>query len=106
MVIILMSGTFIFCSDREQAALEIMQQAVATIAAELSAAFIMEKLPLAGCCNTHLLRCAHPSSLRRTAKYASFLIISRALHLNVFDQPVKNHFFNNLLVPAVVCVFQ
>jgi hypothetical protein len=30
-------------------------------------------------------------------KYASFLVISRALHLNVFDQPVKNHFFNNLL---------
>jgi hypothetical protein len=48
--------------------------------------------------NTHLQRCAHPSSLRRTLKYASFLLISRALHLNVFDQPVKNHFFNNLLV--------
>jgi hypothetical protein len=30
-------------------------------------------------------------------KYASFLVISRALHLNVFDQPVKNHLFNNLL---------
>jgi hypothetical protein len=29
-------------------------------------------------------------------KYASFLVISRALHLDVFDQPVKNHFFNNL----------
>jgi len=39
--------------------------------------------------NTHLLRCAHPSSLQRTAKYASFLVISRALHLNVFDQPEK-----------------
>jgi hypothetical protein len=47
--------------------------------------------------NTHLLRCAHPSSLRRTVKYASFLMISRALQLNVFDQPVKNYFFNNLL---------
>jgi len=47
--------------------------------------------------NTHLLRCAHPSSLRRTRKYASFLVISRALHLNIFDQPVKNHFFNNLI---------
>ena len=33
--------------------------------------------------NTHLLRCAHPSSLRRTVKYASFLMTSRALHLNV-----------------------
>jgi hypothetical protein len=38
--------------------------------------------------NTHLPRCAHPSSLRRTVKYASFLMISRALQLNVFDQPV------------------
>jgi hypothetical protein len=47
--------------------------------------------------NTHLLRCAHPSSLRRTVKYASFLMISRALQLNVFDQPVKKHFFNNLI---------
>jgi len=47
--------------------------------------------------NTHLLRCAHPSSLRRTKKYASFLLISRALHLDVFDQPLKNHFFNNRL---------
>jgi hypothetical protein len=36
-----------------------------------------------------LLRYAHPSSMRRTVKYASFLMISRALHLNVFDQPVK-----------------
>jgi hypothetical protein len=48
--------------------------------------------------NTHLLRCAHPSSLQRTAKYASFLMISRALHLNVFDQPGKNNFFDNLLL--------
>ncbi len=47
--------------------------------------------------NTHLLRCAHPSSLRRTRKYNSFLRISRALHLDVFDQPVKDYFFNNLL---------
>jgi len=30
--------------------------------------------------------------------YASFLLISRALHLNVFDQPGKNYFFNNLLM--------
>jgi hypothetical protein len=47
--------------------------------------------------NTHLLRCAHLSSLRRTVKYASFLMILRALQLNVFDQPVKKHFFNNLI---------
>jgi hypothetical protein len=33
-------------------------------------------------------------------KYASFLRISRALHLNVFDQPVKKQFFNNLLEGA------
>jgi hypothetical protein len=47
--------------------------------------------------NIHLPRCAHPSSLRRTVKYASFLMISRALHLHVFDQPVKKHLFNTLL---------
>ena len=34
-------------------------------------------------------------------KYASFLVISRALQLNVFDQPVKNHFFNNLIVTVL-----
>jgi len=39
---------------------------------------------------THLLRYAHPSSLQRTGTYASFLMISRALHLAVFDQPGKN----------------
>jgi len=47
--------------------------------------------------NTRLLRCAHPASLRRTVTYASCLVILRALHLNVFDQPEKYHFFNNLL---------
>ena len=31
-------------------------------------------------------------------QYAAFLVISRALHLNVFDQPVKNYFFINLKV--------
>jgi hypothetical protein len=29
--------------------------------------------------------------------YDSFLRISRALHLDVFDQPGKDYFFNNLL---------
>jgi hypothetical protein len=29
--------------------------------------------------------------------YASFLRISRALHLDVFEQPEENFFFNNLL---------
>jgi len=38
-------------------------------------------------------------------KYASFLVISRALHLNVFDQPVKNHFFNNLLLKCFRFLF-
>jgi len=31
--------------------------------------------------NAHRLRCPHPSSLRRTSKYASFLRIAGALHL-------------------------
>jgi len=48
--------------------------------------------------NTHLLRYAHPSSLQRTWMYASFLRISRALHLDVFEQPAKIYFFNNLLI--------
>ena len=47
--------------------------------------------------NTHLRRCAHHLSLRCTVKYASFLLISRALHLNVFEQPVKKYFFENRL---------
>jgi len=45
----------------------------------------------------HLLRFLHPSSLRRTSKYASLLRISGALHLDIFEQPEKNHFFSNLL---------
>jgi len=39
--------------------------------------------------NAHLLRFPHPSSLRRTSKYASFLRISEALHLGIFEQPEK-----------------
>jgi hypothetical protein len=46
--------------------------------------------------NTHLRRCLHPSSLRRTSKYASLLRISGALHLGIFEQPVENDFFSNL----------
>jgi len=49
--------------------------------------------------NTHLLCYAHPSSLRRTVQYASFLTISRALHPDVFDQPGKNLLFQQ---PAVM----
>jgi hypothetical protein len=45
--------------------------------------------------NTHLLCYAHPSSLQRTRMYASFLRISRALHLDVFEQPEENYLFDN-----------
>jgi len=45
--------------------------------------------------NAHLLRYDHTSSLQRTYMYASFLRISRALHLDVFEQPAENYFFNN-----------
>jgi len=37
--------------------------------------------------NAHLLRFPHPSSLRRTTKYASFLRITGALHLGILEQP-------------------
>jgi hypothetical protein len=54
--------------------------------------------------NAHLRRCPHPSSLRRTSKYASLLPwsglidrISGALHLGIFEQPAKNNFSSNLL---------
>jgi hypothetical protein len=39
--------------------------------------------------NGHLLRFPHPSSLRRTPKYASLLRISGALHLALFEQPER-----------------
>ena len=47
--------------------------------------------------NAHLLRFPHPSSLRRTSKYASFLRISGALHLGIFEQPAESNFFRTLL---------
>ena len=47
--------------------------------------------------NGHLLRSPHLSSLRRTAKYASLLRISWALHLALFEQPGKNDLFSSLL---------
>jgi hypothetical protein len=37
--------------------------------------------------NAHLRRSPHPSSLRRTVMYASFLSMSHALHLCIFHQP-------------------
>ena len=46
--------------------------------------------------NSHLLRYPQPLSLRRTAKYASFLRISGALHLAIFEQPGKDVFFSML----------
>jgi hypothetical protein len=46
--------------------------------------------------NAHLRRFPHPLSLRRTSKYASLLRISGALHLGIFEQPTKIHFFSNL----------
>jgi hypothetical protein len=50
--------------------------------------------------NTHLLRCALSSSLRRTEKYTSFLAISRALHRDVFDEPERKLLFQR---PGKVC---
>jgi hypothetical protein len=47
--------------------------------------------------NGRLLRFPHPSSLQRTAKYASRLRISGALHLALFEQPGKDDFFSSLL---------
>jgi hypothetical protein len=47
--------------------------------------------------NGHLLRFPHPSSLQRTAKYASLLRISGALHLAFFEQPKKEDFFSSQL---------
>ncbi len=67
--------------------------------------------------NAYLLRFPHPSSLRRTSKYASgrlttssawhesllirrdaALRISGALHLGIFEHPAKIDFFSKLLV--------
>jgi hypothetical protein len=45
--------------------------------------------------NAHLRRCPHSSSLRRTPKYASLLRILGALHLGIFDQPLRNDFLVN-----------
>jgi hypothetical protein len=46
--------------------------------------------------NAHLLRYPHPSSLRRTFMYASFLGISEALHMDIFHQPLRSRFFDSL----------
>jgi len=39
--------------------------------------------------------------VRRTAKYASLLRISGALHLSIFEQPEKNDFSSNVLIGPV-----
>ena len=46
--------------------------------------------------NAHLLRYPHPSSLRRTSMYASFLGMSEALHMDIFRQPLRSRFFDRL----------
>ena len=51
--------------------------------------------------NAHLRRCPHPSSLRRTSKYASLLRISSAFHPGLIEQPAESDFFSKLLVKAV-----
>jgi len=38
------------------------------------------------------LRYPHPSSLRRTSMYASFLRISEALQMGIFHQPLRAGF--------------
>jgi hypothetical protein len=48
--------------------------------------------------NGHLRRFPHPSALRSTAKYASLLRISGALHLALFEQPAKDDFSSSLSV--------
>jgi len=52
----------------------------------------------------YLQRCPHPSSLRRTAKYASRLRTSGALHLALFEQPAKDHFPITLIVISDACI--
>jgi hypothetical protein len=47
--------------------------------------------------NGHLPRFPHPSSLRRTAEYASLLRISGALHLSLFEQPGKDDVSSSVL---------
>ncbi len=51
--------------------------------------------------NAHLLRYPYPSSLRRTSKYASFLGISEALHMDIFHQPLRRRFFDSLNIRLV-----
>jgi two-component system sensor histidine kinase GlrK len=55
------------------------------------------------------LRYPHPSSLRRTSMYASFLGISEALHMGIFHQPLRTRFFDTLVVylsPMKLTIFK
>lgn len=47
--------------------------------------------------NIHPLRSAPASSLRGTYAYASFLAISQALHLSIFNRPANHGFLNTRL---------
>jgi hypothetical protein len=51
--------------------------------------------------NAHPRRFPRPSSLRRTSEYAALLRISGALHLGIFEQPIKVDFFSSLLESAM-----
>ncbi len=67
--------------------------------------FVRWSTSIAGmvCCSGRLLkkghlsrwRCVCHASLRRTEKYASFLMTARALHLAIFEQPVKKDFLTS-----------
>jgi hypothetical protein len=60
--------------------------------------------------NTHLRRYPHPSSLRRTTVYVSFLGISGALHLRIFYQPASKRLYQYhasdfvVLMEFMVCI--
>jgi len=47
--------------------------------------------------NAYLLCSPHPSSLRRTSKYASLIRISGASYLGIFEHPAYKAFFSKLL---------
>jgi hypothetical protein len=55
------------------------------------------------------LRYPHPSSLRRTSMYASFLWISEALHLDIFRQALRCRFcdsLNGISPPVPLSIFR
>ncbi len=54
--------------------------------------------------NAHLLRYPHPSSLRRTSMYASFLGILEALHSDIFHQLLGIEVFDSLGARGNFCL--